>query len=110
MSTTETHTGTITKVKGNLEELCQDIVDYNYDLEVQTKYNQTAVDFVRENYEDYIIIRDSLYKVSDKSIEEDMSVSWLQEDSIGYLVSFYNGGCGFLEALEEAVEDKLDKN
>ena len=108
MSDMETHVGRLVKQQGadTAEELCQYIINYHNDVMKQTEYNQTAVEFVRENYDEYLVIDDDVYRVYDNYIDPDnLQVSWKNKDgSIGYAVTYYNGGCGFGEAVEDAVK------
>jgi len=112
MSQTESHFGKIIKIDGDAENLCQEVINDRNDQIDQHEYNQSAIDYVEENYEDYAVFNNTLYRVEDTElVESDIYKSWLNHDgSIGYAVSFYNGGCGFLEALEDAVKDKIERS
>jgi translation initiation factor 2 beta subunit (eIF-2beta)/eIF-5 len=73
-------------IKGKFSE--SDINEYFYDLNDQ-----------------YVCINDKVYEVHDESFDYDNDLYIMEEKpdgSLEYLVRFYNGGCGFGEALEEA--------
>ena len=58
-------------------------------------------------YREYIIIDDKIYKADYKELNsyDDIMNATINEDgSIDFEIKYYNGGCGFCEALEESVE------
>jgi len=62
--------------------------------------------------EDYIVIKNKAYKVKKKDIgtEDDIiEATQLPNGDIEFELRYYNGGCGFGEALEEAM-DEIDQS
>lgn len=60
-----------------------------------------------ELYGKFICIKDKIYKIDDKehdSSDDIIRASLHSDNSITYEVRYYNGGCGFGEALEEALK------
>ncbi len=74
------------------------------------EYYKNYIEFLADMIsEEYILIHNKLYYISyDNEIETDDDIyeATLNEDgSIDYEVKFYNGACGFSEAIEEAVDN-----
>lgn len=61
--------------------------------------------------DEYAILGDKLYKIVNKNefYDDIFQMSINDKDELEYLVSYYNGGCGFSEALENAYEN-MKKN
>lgn len=111
MSQTETHIGKL-KLVPKLE---------NEDLELQCKrlLSNEPLDEYCDTYEEmlkesdlygykYIISKTNIYEViKDYSCEGDdvFNANKNSDGTISYVTSFYNGGCGFSEALEYCLED-----
>jgi len=58
--------------------------------------------------EKFIIVNDEIYEViEDKSFEECeiLEANENEDGTIDFCLSFHNGGCGFIEALEEAIQN-----
>ena len=115
MSEMEYHTGSIYAVYR----------PHNVTLEEQARlickskgwHNQNGeylwTDILREDgYDEYIIIDDDIYAFQDhKSIDSYVCEAWYGEGIIiGFNLAFYNGGCGFEEALETAVKELKERN
>lgn len=112
MSDYESHVGKLIPLNKTVAEFIEDkgieteIIEFNEG--VQGYFNETY-DGWRGN-EHLVIVNESVYKVEDKEYDPyDCSEASINEDgSISYRVAFYNGGRGFSEALEEAV-NKMEK-
>lgn len=60
-----------------------------------------------QEIDDYFLYKNNLYAVSRKKLDpynDIMSAHKIDEDTIGFEVKYYNGGCCFEEALEAALE------
>jgi len=72
----------------------------------------TSYKNVKGYYSEYVLINERLYKVIDcESIDPDDDIIKAEvnpDKTISFEVKYYNGGCGFDEAVEEAV-NKIDK-
>ena len=108
MSETVHYRGTLRLVSGDAEDTAKKICEKNR-YEKQS-YQKTWIDcLVDEGYGKYVKIEGRLYYVSTRhSVEPDEDIMEASTDdnsnSIQYEVRYYNGGCGFSEALEEAVQ------
>jgi hypothetical protein len=110
VSYTEVHSGKLKRVtnRENAEKFLQRIVEERGGLSELTLTKQTAVEYISENYGDFVIIGDNLFEILDASLpdDDDTSLCWASgEDEIDYLVKFYNGGCGLLEALADLEKE-----
>lgn len=59
-------------------------------------------------YKKYVICNDKLYKIKECTKEDSNDIFYAKKDSeenIDFIVKFYNGGCSFNEAVEEALKD-----
>ena len=55
-------------------------------------------------YKGYVVVDDSLYEVEKREVgEEDVFVASKIEDGYKFEVRYYDGGMGFDEAIEEAI-------
>jgi hypothetical protein len=109
VSETVHYKGTLTKVEKleneTLEEQCKMILE-NKEL---PKWFDSYVEFLfDECYKEYAIYENELYFVDKKSVDADtdMFISSKNEDgTINFEVKYYNGGCGFEEAIETALKN-----
>ena len=116
MSYTEHFSGTLTpiKIKNTLEETAKDIVEFQGD-KLET-YHNNYIDALNDyQYKEYVVLNDKIYKVEMKEFdgEDDIFESKLNADgSISFELRYYNGGCGFDEAIKEATKniEIIDKN
>jgi len=85
-----------------LEEQCKRIIREDND-----SYKEMLLG---EFYQEYIVYDDILYLVAEKkNIEPDGDIFIMNENmdgSLAFEVRYYNGGCGFDEAIEYAFENK----
>lgn len=111
MSENVYYVGKIKKIEGSVEEICKKI----HKEDLPTEYYDSWEELIAEEYyNDFVIINDSVYKIlekTDKDLYGDIFKSRETEDGIiEFEVLYYNGGCGFEEALEKALNNKtLDK-
>ena len=113
MSDYEAHRGTLTKVQKTKEEVVQEFLD-NYKGKnkeiLKAKNNLLSKDDLDELFQDYledsyIELDSNIYKVKNIVIDDEMLIMDKNPDgTLSYIVKFYNGGCGFNEALEAAYE------
>jgi hypothetical protein len=64
-----------------------------------------------ENYKDIIISDDVIYSVERQEVDADedlFQASVNENGEVSFEVRYYNGGCSFNEAIEEAL-GKIDK-
>ncbi len=114
MSETEHHKGKLTELKPVGNETLQDLakrllVEHKIKVKDGEDYLERLTD---ELYKDYIIVFNKLYLVEDKKLDADgdiMNASTNADGTIDFEVRYYNGGCGFHEAIEYAV-NKMKKN
>lgn len=107
MSNTETHIGKLIPFKEGkeLELFLDEQLKYHTDL---LGYESRLLYWYYElsEYKNFYIHNNILYKVEDKGLNgEDIYEATSNEDgSISYTVQYYNGGCGFDEALDYAIK------
>lgn len=111
MSETVHYRGTMRAVEKldneSIESQCKRILNNNKLPVYCDSYQEMLLD---ELYEKFIIYNDVLYSVLKTEIdpEEYMSIASVNENGdINFEVKYYNGGCGFNEAIEEALEKVL---
>jgi hypothetical protein len=112
MSETVHYRGTLTKVErlGNetLEEQCKRIIGEGNFKNYYESYQEMLL-YGYEYSQDYFLQDDILYSVSKKEIDTDEDIFKSNENEDGTIefeVKYYNGGCGFNEALEYALDNK----
>ena len=111
MSETEHHRGKLipTEDKGSLSASMKSIlIEMGEEIEPGDSQEDLMDQFWDAAYRMYTIINDKIYKIDDKEIDadEDVYTSTHNADgTIDFEVKFYNGGCSFDEAIEEAVEN-----
>jgi hypothetical protein len=117
MSDYETHKGTLKPT-----ELTKEEVVYNYlrnyngsgcyvlkdkkELEENNTLAKNTVDEYFYDVEQYTEVNGKIYEVQDNEFDGyiDIFEAFKNSDgTINYIVKFYNGGCSFDEALEEAT-------
>ncbi len=110
MSEYEHHKGKLVEVKSIDGENLSDIIDKilkDRHIEVEDYY-----DSKRECFEDqlcgiYIIIENKVYEITSEEIDpydDIMNAKFNEDGTINFEVKYYNGGCGFSEAIECAIE------
>ena len=92
-----------------LEEQCKRILaEHNY-FELNGYCDSWREMLYEELYERYVIACGEVYKVIEKNhrdIDEDIFEAYDNGDgNINYEVMYYDGGCSFDEAIEEALEN-----
>ena len=101
--------GKLRKVKvDNLEQFCKEkIIEFGYNPELPSYFN-TYIDYlVDEEHKKYISINNELYEILEKEKFDTYNMfnsKKLKNGIIEYEVIYYNGGCGFEEAIERAIE------
>jgi len=127
MSETETHIGKVKKIEvENVDSFLRDkirVMDEEYadksDSEIDAiaaTYDAGYIEWYSSEYEfmlgsKVVIANDDIYEVvENRELEyEDISMATTNADgTISYVIQYYNGGCGFSEALESALK-KLDE-
>lgn len=110
MSETVHYRGTLKqaiKLEGeNLEEQCKRILKVKALKAYADSYEEMLLD---KFYKEYVVRDNILYIVDKREIDTDEDIFSMHEDENGVLnfeVKYYNGGCSFDEAIEEAFENK----
>lgn len=115
MSQTETHVGKLEKINKDInrtvEEWCKDFFAER-NINQLNSYSDSWEEMFRDECDGkYIICNDEVYKVvQNRELDGDdvYHASLNSDGTVSYVLSFYNGGCGFSEALEYAL-NKLSK-
>ncbi len=109
MSETEIHTGKLTKymLPDNNEHLARDLC-VKRGIE-KDEYYDNWIDVLKGECDDVLFINGIFYQVDDtgdvKGDEDIAKATENPDGTISYLVKYYNGGCGFGEAIEEALKN-----
>ena len=118
MSDYETHNGTLTEVQKTKEELVQEFLDnYKGSSSWLTEAKNAPLnaeninEIFQSELEDYIELNSKMYRVQDITLDSDEGyiMNKNTDGTLSYLVTYYNGGCGFNEALEYAYEKCNEK-
>ena len=112
MSEMETHIGMLEKIPiengMTVEEKAEEICKNRFGItELETYYDDWIERLQDLNDEEFVICSDCIYHViSHKEIfdVEIFNVERNLDGTISYVVTYYNGGCGFVEAIEKALE------
>ena len=114
MSSQETHIGTIKELKRledeTFEQMCERLyLEQNKSVPKDDWYDTYAEALKDCDFDKFYINEKSetVYAIlNDKASRDDVDVSHAVQtgDAIDYIVSFYNGGCSFPEALDSAIE------
>jgi len=111
MSETEVQVGKLVMIGPNngesLEEAAVRILAF--ENHTMSKYDDSALECLEVDfYETYVVISDIIYKVdmNTKNDYDGIFEAFLNADgSISFTLKYYNGGCSFNEALEEAFKN-----
>lgn len=110
MSETVYYTGKLTPVKTKtgetLEDTAKRIIDEN-NYKIESYYKTAHECFDDVYYREYITVNNKIYSVQNEDVDDndDIFKATINEDgSINYVVKYYNGGCSFNEAIEEAMK------
>lgn len=109
MSQQETHIGKLIKIdkckETSVEEWCKEycIENKNYKEDYYDTYEEYFRD---EYYDEFVIVDDNIYKIIENKRYTDIFKANKNElGQIEYVLNYYNGGCGFSEAIEYAIRN-----
>lgn len=115
MSQQETHIGILLKIdkleETSVEEWCKEYCIQNNKTK-EIYYDSWTEYFSDELRDNFIVVNNNIYKIiQDKEIDDDdIFEAHINEfGQVEYLLSYYTGGCGFSEALEEAVRNMEER-
>lgn len=112
MSETVVYTGKLRKIDKldteTPETWCKEYCEQNGFDELD-KYYETWADYFSEMFSDeFIVHKNDIYKIIKKSRLGEDDIFYANKDDRGcidFVLSYYNGGCGFSEAIEEALNN-----
>lgn len=113
MSEYELHVGRCKKVFIGTDEAIEEFCKDKINGEKKEFYESYTEQFWDDFYDKYQIIGNSIYRIISDIENSDGDISLAEEDSdgnINYVLQFYNGACGFEEALKEAIENMENNN
>lgn len=114
MSEYESHKGKLKKVDFediSLAKKCKSILELE-EVKVPEYYNlekeEDCIECIQDNLdEEYVIYNNDIFKVVEKSyVDPDNDIFEAEQNENGeieFFVKYYNGGCGFSEAIETAL-------
>lgn len=117
MSETVQYKGKLREIRRKDDETLQQLAEH---ILIETKktpipdyYNGDFLEcLLEEGYYDYVKINNKLYTVDKEQFDDhdDIFIASKNEDeSIDFHLKFYNGGCSFSEAINEAITN-MDKD
>ena len=117
MSDYESHKGKLIPTEFTKEELVYKMVEEAKENSWLATYKNQDLDkdIINELFgdiENYIYLYNKVYFVEDKLYDPDNDIFDMEENEDGtlsYNLRFYNGGCGFDEALEYASQNMSTK-
>lgn len=96
----------VVKLKGeSLEEQCKRLLNNKELPSYCESYQEMLTD---EFYQEYVIYDDIVYQVEKQEMDDDDDIFITTKGKKGtfnFEVRYYNGGCGFDEAIEEAMKN-----
>jgi len=109
MSETVTYVGKLTPIekKETLEETACLLIEKDFPKGRDTYYETCLEQLEDMGYKEYVIANDKIFKAeySEEDPYQDVFEASLNEDgTINFVVKYYNGGCGFDEAIEYALK------
>lgn len=109
MSETVHYRGVLKRVERHegetLEQQCKRLLG---NKELPSYCDSYAEYLMDENYQKITIQNDIVYQVEKEEIDPDSDLFQAKindDDEIEFEIRYYNGGCGFDEAIEEAVKN-----
>lgn len=117
MSESVMYTGKLKELEfdatNNLEDKIKTILTDEQKEDCVNNYSGDFVDYFYDNdfYNKYVIVGDKLYEIISYSGGEYTDVFQAnknEDETINFVVAYYNGGCSFGEAIEEAINN-MDK-
>lgn len=106
MSEVVHYKGTMKKIAEGkyIESMAKKILESD---ELPTWYDSWYEYLQDMKYKEYVVINDILYKTDYEKIdpEDEFFIAEKIEDGYSFNVKYYNCGCGFDEALQEAVDN-----
>lgn len=95
-----------------LEEICKRILNKHNYFDLKSYFDSWQEMLYDELYEKYVVVNDNVFEVLtkiDKGNEYDIfNIEVNNDKTYNYEVMYYNGGCGFNEAIEEAFNKLND--
>ena len=95
--------------KGKLTPTGKDLFAYVDGMDIPHYYHGDKVEFFEEELESQaVIINGEVYEIERNEYEDGDDIfesSKNKDGSIDFQVKYYNGGCGFQEALSYALKD-----
>ena len=115
MSDYEQHIGRAIPVQSEINESLEDMAKSILKTKGITElpsYNNTYVECLADEcYKEYAQVDGVLYKLEEEEVDPYDDITYAKKNpdgSINYVLRYYNGGCGFDEVFEEAI-NSLDK-
>lgn len=113
MSQVETHIGRLCKVDKaeteSIESWCEKYCQQNGFGHLEEFYDTWEECFREMEYDKYIITNNNIYRIiEDKEFTDCEDIFEAHQNELGqieYCLSYYNGGCGFSEAIENALKN-----
>ena len=112
MSETVHYKGILTRVLPcdgeTLQDIAKRILDHHNEI-VEDYYDGDYLDCLEDKfYQGYVVLDDKIYEVEKKELDPDGNIfkaSLYSDGTIEFEVKYYNGGCGFDEAIDHAIDN-----
>ena len=116
MSQMEVHIGRLLKVdhckEESIENWCKEYCNQNGISSLISYYDSWQECFIDEFDKEFIIANNSIYKIVENKKCDGEDVFEASKNELGqiqYCLSYYNGGCGFSEAIGIALKRMENK-
>jgi len=111
MSDYESHKGTLHPTEYTKREIVEEFINNYQDTEYISDYKDKELtdDIIADIWweiDNYIEVQGKIYRVQDTQFDPDSDIFEMEENEDGtldYHLRYYNGGCGFQEAMETAA-------
>ena len=114
MSDIEHHRGKLTPVEiidGDLDKTIERLIINAGYTGIKPEHFKTWLDFLYDAcYDQYVMLNDVLYEVKSEELDpadDIMRLTW-NGNGFNFEVRFYNGSCGFTEAIEKSHKILMD--
>lgn len=97
-------------IKGRLIPTGKTINEFVRDAKFETWHSNAREYFDEEYYEKAVEINNEVFTVESQNLDpcDDIFTSTKNSDgTISFEVKYYNGGCGFSEAIEDALKNSI---
>lgn len=112
MSETVKYIGTLKEIKPEGNQTIEDIAKSIVNEEKDDYYTDWVEQLLDQKYDQYVVHDGKLYEVERSQDDDDDDIFQMHKNpdgTLGFVVRYYNGGCGFEEAIQYAFRSLKDE-